>query len=294
MSHKHITIWGIALMTLAMQIVPFSDAAAKILTAQHGLGTLQTAWGRIAFSALFLLPLGGAALRLGKGWGGVWRAAKPHWLRGACWVGATVAFFVAIKDNPLPSALALLFVAPLFITATAPLLLGESFSALRLAAVATGFCGVLLVLRPDGESFSPSLAVALLSGVCYGGYIMATRHAHMAAAPSGHIAFMTMAAATCLLTPFVFFSWQSPTPAQWGLMAGMGALSALGHFCIAQACQYAEASRLAPFTYTEIIGMTAVSWLFFAELPAASAFAGIALIVAAGVFVSMLDWHKNK
>lgn len=115
-------------MTLAMQIVPITDAIAKLLTANSGLGVAQVAWARLAVGTLFLLPLGASSLPLRSGKRAVWHALRPHWLRGTCWAGASLFFFAAIKDNPLPNALALIFIAPLFVTITAPLLLGEAFS----------------------------------------------------------------------------------------------------------------------------------------------------------------------
>ena len=121
-------------MTAAMQIVPFSDACAKLLTAQYDMPPLQAAWARLVFAALFLLP----ALPRTK-FAAAGRLLRPYFLRGACWAGATAFFFAALKENPLPSALALLFVAPLFVAVAAPLLLGESFSARRIAASAAVF-----------------------------------------------------------------------------------------------------------------------------------------------------------
>lgn len=278
---------GMALMVLAMQIVPFTDAAAKVLVAEHGFAPLQAAWARCLLGALFLLPAGMPALP-----GNVralHQALKPHWLRGACWAGATLFFFSAIEKNSMPGALALVFVAPLFVAAAAPLLLGESFSWRRLAATAAGFCGVLVVLRPHTAGFSPSLLWALLSGLCYGGYLMATRHALRQETTSSYITFMSMLTAGLLMTPPVLFIWHTPTVEQWLWMTAMGGLSALGHYLIARSCAAAGASQVAPFTYTEMFSTTAISYWFFSELPATAAWAGIALIIAAGMYVTLAD-----
>lgn len=283
-------VYGMMLMTLAMQIVPFSDAFAKLLTAEYGTPLLQTAWARIVFAALFLLPAGMSAFP--RAFSAGRRLWKPYFLRGACWAGATVFFFAALKDNPLPSALALLFVAPLFVAACAPMLLGESFSLRGLAASGAGFCGVLLVLRPGAETFSPSLLWALAAGICYGGYLMAARRG--GGLGGGGATFITMIAAAILVAPFALWQWRAPSGAEFALMAAMGGLSAAGHFLITKACEYAGASQVAPFNYTEIVGASAASYWFFSELPAPQVYAGVAIIAAAGIYVAAADLRDSR
>ena len=274
---------GMALMTLAMQIVPFSDAAAKILGGEHGYPPSQIAWWRVAFSALFLLPFGMRALPSFQNGAAMWRATLPHWPRGACWAGATWFFFAAIQHNPLPSSLALLFVAPLFVAVCAPLFLPEKFSRRSVAAAAFGFVGALIILRPTAEDFSPTLALALLAGLCYGGYLMLTRRAGLRAG-GGQTALMTMLAAAVLLAPFV--DWQWPEKEHWPLILMMGALSALGHWLIAQSCRRADISKLAPLNYSEMLAAALISVWIFNEVPNATAAIGIAMIVAAGIFTA--------
>lgn len=280
-------------MTLAMQIVPFSDACAKLLTAQHGASPMQAAWARIVFAALFLLPAGAATLT--NRTLTAWKTAKPFWIRGACWASSTVFFFTALRDNPLPSALALLFVAPLFVAICAPMLLKEPFSPHRIAASLAGFGGVLLVLRPATEEFQPSLLWALLAGLCYGGYLMAVRKGGETSDISGGGAtFLTMITAGILAAPFALLQWQTPDVTQLAIMAAMGALSALGHYLITKSCEYAKASQVAPFNYTEIAGASVASYWFFSELPGVQVYGGIAVIAAAGIYVAAADLRAAK
>ncbi|MGU9952258.1 MAG: DMT family transporter [Gammaproteobacteria bacterium WSBS_2016_MAG_OTU1] len=273
------TILGMAIMLMAMQIVPISDALAKILSGEHGYSASQTAWFRIAISGFFLLPWGISALK--PNMGNLWQTIKPHWLRGACWAATTLFFFTAIKQNPLPVSLALLFVAPLFVTVTAPIFLGEHFSRRRLAAAVVGFCGVIIILRPTAD-FSPSLIWALLSGLCYGAYLMATRHARHGG--GGQTAFMTMLTATIIITPFV--EWRALSSEHLHLVLAMGMLSAAGHLMIAKSCEYADISKLAPLTYSEMISTMLISYWLFNELPDIVAAIGMILIIAAGIYAA--------
>lgn len=290
---------GMMLMFLAMQIVPITDAIAKILTADYGFSPGQTAWARIMISAIFLLPFGYARLKIGRdlppsklpllrGIGCFFAILRPHWWRGLFWVGATFFYFAAIRDNPLPNALALLFIAPLFVAAAAPLLLGERFSLSRLVAVIAAFGGVLIVLRPSADSFSPSLALALAAGLCYGGYLMATRRARQNT-DGVHTALTAMLTAAILASPLLIADWKTPSLSAAGLMFAMGGLSALGHYFIAKSCEYADASQLAPFIYSEMIGALLLSYMLFGETPDAVATIGIAIIMAAGLSVMMQD-----
>ncbi|MBE8158199.1 MAG: DMT family transporter [Betaproteobacteria bacterium] len=288
---------GMGLMVLAMQIVPFSDAAAKILAGEYGYSPAQTAWARIVFAALFLAPAGAAALRPAAP-RIFWQKIKPHLPRGALWAGASMFFFAALKNNPLTASLSLLFVAPLFVAAVAPFALGEPFSRRRLLPLAAGFIGVLIVLRPAAADFSPSLLWALLAGLCYGGYLMAARKTGGAAGEDalggGAATFMTMLAAAILAAPFALAEWRQPEAAHLALMALMGALSAAGHFLITKACEYANASQIAPFNYTEMGGALLAGWLIFGELPDLAALSGIVLIIGAGVLTAAQDYRAAR
>ena len=288
---------GMGLMTLAMQIVPFSDAFAKLLTGEYGYSPVQTAWARIIFAALFLLPAGASALRPASP-RALLQKIKPHLPRGACWAGATLFFFTALKDNSLAAALSLLFIAPLFVAAIAPFALGEPFSRRRLFALVVGMGGVLIVLRPAADDFSPSLLWALLAGLCYGGYLMAARRAagglNEDGLGGGAATFMTMLAAAILVAPFALAEWRQPEAAHFAIMALMGGLSAAGHFLITKACEYANASQIAPFNYAEMGGALFAGWLFFGELPAPLTYAGIILIIAAGVYTALHDLRAAR
>ena len=113
---------GIALMIAAMTVVPMLDVIAKILSESYPV--MQISWARFAFHTLWLLPLlYWKKLR----W---WRMPKQpsfHLLRSLMLTLATLFFFTAIKTNPIPNALTLLFVSPLIVAMLAPFVLGERF-----------------------------------------------------------------------------------------------------------------------------------------------------------------------
>ena len=280
-------------MLAAMQVAPFTDAIAKMLVVHWGHSAMQVAWARSLVQSLALAPLALWLIpppRLTKPRPPPARRLVSHALRGLCWALATLFFFMSLKYNPLPSALALAFVAPLVVAALAPLL-NERPHAAELLATITGFGGMLLVLQPGGD-FSPSLLLALAAGVFYAGYIMLTRHAAWGS-PASTVSSAGAFAALFLL-PLALWQWQWPTaPALLAALA-MGLLSACSHWMLARACDFAPASALAPLMYTEIIGASLASWLLLSELPNNLAWVGIAVIMVSGAFVSLVRTRRER
>ena len=300
---KSASLAGAALMFAAMQVAPITDALAKLLVVQWGHSPFQVAWARSLFQAVALAPLAFAFSPAGKsappgpsaadqaafaaGIGGI----KKHGPRGICWAGATLLFFLSLEKNPLPSALALLFVAPVAVTVFAPAFLGEKVPPSNIIATLVGFAGAVLVLQP-GADFSPSLLFALAAGICYAGYILLTRRA--ADGSPARTVFFAGSFAAAVLLPFALWEWQTPAWAALLAALAMGGLSALSHWMIARACDFAPAAALAPLLYTEIIGAAIVSWALLSEVPDATAWAGIAVIIAGGAFVSASRRRREK
>ena len=293
---KSAPLAGAALMFVAMQVAPVTDAIAKLLVVRWEHSAYQVAWARSLLQAAALAPLAFAfprnvsgilapsAAALGAGF-------ARHAPRGICWAGATLFFFLSLEENPLPSALALLFVAPVAVTVFAPVFLGEKVRAADIAATVAGFGGAILVLQPGGN-FSPSLLFALVAGVCYAGYILLTRHA--ADGSPARTVFFAGAFAALFLLPFALWFWKAPIADALLAALAMGGLSALSHWMIARACDFAPASALAPLLYTEIIGAAAVSYVLLSELPGAAAWGGIAIIIAGGAYVSASRARREK
>ena len=279
---------GMGLMMLAMVLVPVLDLFAKLLSVDYAV--IQVTWARFVFHGLWLLPL--------LAWKGVvwWRMPKQpmyQMLRSLMLTITTVAFFYAIKDNPIPTALTLLFVSPLIVAIVAPIWLGESFDIPRGIAVVLGFVGVVVVLRPTADSFSPTILWALVAGVGYAFYIMFTRKLS-ASGPPLLTLFYTAVGGVIVLTPLVGSVWTSPDLTGVAMMASMGLFAAMGHFLIIMACEYATASQLSPFNYFEIVAATAISYFAFDFFPNMYVWLGIAIICTSGAYVSWRELQLSK
>jgi drug/metabolite transporter (DMT)-like permease len=279
---------GMGLMMLAMVLVPVLDLFAKLLSVDYAV--IQVTWARFVFHGLWLLPL--------LAWKGVvwWRIPKQpmyQMLRSVMLTITTVSFFYAIKDNPIPTALTLLFVSPLIVAIVAPIWLGESFDTPRGIAVVLGFVGVVVVLRPTADSFSPTILWALVAGVGYAFYIMFTRKLS-ASGPPLLTLFYTAVGGVIVLTPLIGSVWTTPDLKGVAMMASMGLFAAMGHFLIIMACEYATASQLSPFNYFEIVAATAISYFAFDFFPDMYVWVGIAIICTSGAYVSWRELQLSK
>lgn len=271
-------VTGIALMTVASLALPLVDGIAKLLTETYS--PFLVAWARYAAATLLVLPL---ALARGVDVRAVKDAMGSNWLRALLAVGAMTCFFWAISEIPLATALGGYFIGPVIAAVLAARLLGEAITARRIAAVMAGLAGAILIVRPGGE-FQLGAILAIASGVLFGWYLVATR------AMGSTTPALTALLAQCglgafLLTPFAVLHWSWPTGEALALILAMGALSTFCHFLVIVAFRYADTAVLSPLVYLELVTATFFGWLAFAELPSASAFAGIALIVAGGVSV---------
>jgi len=279
---------GITLMIGAMLVVPLLDGCAKILSQDYSV--FQVSWARFAFHCIWLLPL--VSLR-GHRW---WRLPpfpRTQFVRSLFLLLATVSFFYSIRTNPIPNALALLFVSPLIVAVLSPLLLREEFRASRLVAAIVGFVGVLVVLRPASDAFDPTALFALVAGFSYAMYIITTRRLANRAPPLLTL-FHTAVAGFLVLTLVMPLVWVWPDSKSWQLMALMGLFAATGHFMIIKACELAAASLVAPFNYVEIVGATAVSYVLFGYFPDSWVWMGMAIIAGSGLVVSMQEFRATR
>jgi multidrug transporter EmrE-like cation transporter len=142
---------GVALMLMAMMLLPYLDVVAKFL-GQQGMPVMQIVWARMAFGTLLTLPFvlrhgGPAAIRPDQPW--------YHTLRAVLLIAATFLFFTALKYLPIADALAIFFVQPLILTAISPFVLGEKVGPRRWAAVCVGFIGTLIIIRPGMAEVNP-------------------------------------------------------------------------------------------------------------------------------------------
>ena len=203
---------------------------------------------------------------------------------------ATLFFLAAIKSNPIPNALTLLFISPVVVAVLSPAMLGERFDSFIGAGVVIGFLGVVVVLQPTGDEFKPSLLLAVVSGICYALYIIFTKKLTFKAPPVLTL-FYSAAVGILIMLPLALFTWTPPDMRGVILGAAMGFFAAASHFMIIKAFEFASASELSPFNYFEIVGAISLSYIIFGYIPNFQAVIGLFIIMGSGLFVS---WRVMK
>ncbi|HZJ09347.1 MAG TPA: DMT family transporter [Trueperaceae bacterium] len=274
---------GSVLMLAAMTLLPIMDGLAKGLSERYPV--TQVVWARYFFHFAVMLPL--LLLRFGG------RALIPKRLglqlvRGGLLLAATTLFFFALAVMPQATVLALFFVSPAVVTVLAPFLLGERVGGWRVVAVLVGFLGVLLILRPGAGVFGWGAVFAILAGVIHGFYMMFTRRLAGSAPPLVTLGYTAVIGAVVmsLLMPYV---WVRPAVTDLAIMVLLGVLAASGHFLLIKAFDHAPANWLAPLGYAEIVTAVIYGFAAYGHLPDALTWLGIAVIVGAGVWISVKE-----
>ena len=273
---------------LAWVMLPIMDGFAKYLSAE--LPVLQITWARYFFTVVFTFPL---MLFFFKKYL-VWTdKPKLQLIRGLILLTANISFFYSISVISLPKALTLAFVAPLVVTAFSPFFLGESVGYRRWAAVIIGFIGSLVVIRPGFLEINLASLAALGTGIMYGFYLIITRKLSTSDNPLLTL-LLTGVVGAIIATTFMPFVWVSPTFNQWSIMAAIGLFACIGHLFIILSLKYADASKLAPFSYFEIVTNIIIAYYFFGDFPDSWTFLGLFIIVFSGIYISRRENIVNN
>ena len=265
---------------LGWMFLPVMDGFAKYLSAD--LPILQITWARYFFTVVFTLPIMFFFFKKQLVWSD---KPKLQILRGLILLFANICFFYSISVIALAKALTLAFIAPLIVTAFSPLLLGEKVGFKRWTAVVIGFIGSLVVIRPGFLEINLASVSALGTGFLYGFYLIITRKLSTSDNPLLTLLITGMVGAV-LVSLIIPFYWVKPTINQWSLMAGIGIFACIGHLFLILSLKYADASKLAPLGYTEIIPNVLIGYYFFSEIPDSWTYLGLIIIVLSGLYIS--------
>ena len=282
---------GASMMIGAMLIAPGLDVIAKLLLDR--LSPAQVAAGRFIVQTLVLAPV---LMRPGISR----RPAPGHALAGLCLGAALVCLNNALTVMPVANAIAIFFVEPLILTALGALVLKERIGWRRVAAIAVGLVGALVVLRPNVAEYGATALFPLATALFFAFYMLITRAMSRHRRGGAGLQFWSGAfAAMALVLAALAEGAVAEGPRvglfelngrEWLLFAGLGALAALSHRLIVLALTRVEAGIAAPFQYLEIVSATLLGWLVFGDFPDALTWAGTAIIVGAGLYV----FHRTR
>jgi drug/metabolite transporter (DMT)-like permease len=274
---------GIALIIGSTVFLACSDAMAKYLSLS--LPSIEIAWIRFLVFVIIVLP---AALTTAPN---AFRSVRPglQAFRGAALLSSSVLFITGLRFLPVAEASATSFVAPLFVTALSIAFLGEKVGVRRWLATIVGLCGVLIIVRPGSSTFDPAALFPVLSAFGWACTLIVTR---MISGKDRAITTMAYSSVVglCILTAMVPLVWVTPS---WrdivlGLMVGIA--STTGQWIVVLAFRYADASVLAPFSYTQLVSATILGFLIFGDVPDIWTIVGAAVIIGSGIYTA----HRER
>ena len=270
---------AILLNLSAWTMLPIMDGIAKYLSSS--LPVLQITWARYFFTVVIILPT--MVLFFKKN---LKLSEKPKLqiIRGLLLFFANILFFYSISQISLSKALTLAFIAPLIVTIFSPIFLNEKVGFNRWVAVMIGFFGCLIVIRPGLIDFNLATFAALGTGFMYGFYLIVTRKLSNVDNPLLTLLFTGIVGA--FIGSFAIpFYWVMPSSDQWLFLFLIGFFASIGHLLLILSLKLADASKLAPFGYFEILPNVIIGFYFFNNVPDILHLAGLVLIIGSGVYI---------
>lgn len=282
-THTSSTFKGIGFMCLGVLCLALGDAITKWLGEVHS--PLQI----IFFRTLVSLPLIALIARFNGGLRTLTtRRPGVHLLRGLIFSGTMICFMWGLTLLPLAETTAIAFAAPLFVTVLSVPLLGERVDGPTLAATLLGFLGVLVVIRPGGESFQPGALVVVGAAVFYALTMLTARRYGDREHLWAMVFYTTLVPllVSAITLPWV---WQTPAPEHWPAFLVAGVLGVGAMTGLTLAFRYAPAALVAPFDYTALLWAVGLGWWFWDEVPDLWVFVGGTLIIASGLAIAYHD-----
>jgi drug/metabolite transporter (DMT)-like permease len=288
---------GLGLVTVAMIVLPGQDAVAKYISGT--VSPAQITWARFLMQTLFTLPFllvwqGGTGLLPNRLW--------PNMVRGALIAASSMLFFTAIKFMPMADALAIFFIEPFILTILSAVFDKEHVGWRRRLAVAAGFIGVLIVVRPSYAIFGWISLIPAVAGCLFAVYALLNRRLSAFDSPMT-MQFTAGWSALAILTLVLGVGWAAGIPdlapsavdgrEAWFLLL-MGVLGTGGHLVFVQAARLAPSSLIAPMQYVEIACAALLGYVVFGDFPDFWAWVGIMIIVASGASVFLPEGRPPK
>lgn len=209
---------------------------------------------------------------------------KLHLLRATLFGSSMMCWFTAITMLPLVDAVSLNFTAPIFVTIMASLILRETVRLRRWTAVAVGFCGMLVIVRPGFQEFNLGHLLVMGDAIIWATAVILVRILSRREPPIVIVAHMFVWVTPLSLVPALFvWVWPSPVILLW--MVAMAACSTCGHVLATRAYAAAEASAVMPFDYVRLIFFATAGYVFFSEVPDEWTLAGAAIIVSSSLYI---------
>ncbi|TVT83743.1 DMT family transporter [Pseudomonas sp. H3(2019)] len=276
---------GILLIVVATLLFSTHDALSKYLSGFYPV--VMVVWARYLVHTLLM-----AGIFLPQSGLRVLRTKRPllQLLRALCLLGTSLLFTTGLLFIPLAEATAVNFLAPVLVTALSVPLLGERVTRGQWLAVMCGFVGVLIIVHPGGELFTPAVLLPFCSALFFCFYQLLTRKLSEVDSPTTSNFFAGLCN-TLVMSALVPMFWQVPSFTHGLLMLALGGFGMTAHLLLTQAFRHAAPALLAPFGYCQIVFAGLLGWLLFSHTPSLTTVIGIAIICLSGLAAA---WQQRR
>ena len=279
---------GILLMLAFCVLAPLLDTASKLATAAIPVGQITTA--RFLVQGALMLPIAlvmRLPLRISA------KTAALIILRAVFLIASTYGFVAGVQVMPIADALAIVFIEPFILLILGYFLFGNPVGPRRIAASIVGFAGALLVIQPSLTHYGTAALYPLISAFCFAFYMLITQAIATGMHPVTQQLHTSIAGSLICLPIMIWANGTGiteldpvmPEGLNWLWLFGVGFWAAASHMCMTVALKCAPASTLAPLHYLEIVTAVTLGYLVFGDFPNALTWAGIAIIVASGLYI---------
>jgi drug/metabolite transporter (DMT)-like permease len=273
---------GILLVTSGSMMLVGMALVIKLLGTR--LPSIEILFFRSAIGFLFVLPFF---------WRNILeplRTKRPgaHLIRGVMGAMANICFFWTITHMLLADAVALQFSRPLFMLPLAVLFLGESADLRRWMIVTVGFLGIMVYARPFTAGFDPGVFVGA-AGAVFSCWVVICIKWLAKTEPTRVIMFYYSLWTSVFAAIPAFYWWVWPTPFELVLLAAVGILGIYGQGLVTHGYTLAEAGVLVTLDYSRVIYAAILGYLLFGEIPGPWNFLGMALIIAASLWLVLSE-----
>jgi len=259
----------------------FAGMVLLIRIASATLPTTEIAFFRNFFGLVALLPI---ILRPGQPFPRT-RHTGRYFVRASIGLASMLCLFWVVGHLPLSQAISLSYSTPIFVTIGAIVLLGETVRIRRWVAVAAGFIGVLVILRPWSHAFAPGMLIAVLAAALSALASIQNKQLTQLDPPNTVVFYTYLMWVPMSLLP-ALVQWQWPDPAGWLWLVGIGVFGTLGQLLWVRALRIGEVSALQPITFIQLPVVVLFAWWLFDESPDHWTLTGAAIILIANAYIA--------
>jgi drug/metabolite transporter (DMT)-like permease len=267
----------------------FAGMSAAVKAASFELSNSLVVFFRNAFGLLALLPwlVPAESRRLAT------QHLPEHLVRGLAGLGSMYCFFYAIGHMGLAEAVLLNYSLPLFLPLIERAWLKEPLPRGLGLPLGVGFVGVVLVLRPGLGLFRPVALVALLAALLGALAQVGVRRLTLTEPVTRIVLYFAVIATLASALPLPW-TWRTPRPATWAVLAATGLLATGGQLLLTRAYSLARAGRVGPFIFMGVVFAATLDWALWGTLPSPLSVAGALLVATAAMLALRLKERPVK